>query len=94
MSVNTVIQGSAADLLKLAMLELDKLIKGQLLTAKMLVQVHDELIFEVPCGVWQSVCEVIKATMESAVPLSVPVVVDVEYGPSWGGMLAYGVGNN
>jgi len=85
-SVNTVVQGSAADLLKLAMLELDKLFQQKLLTAKMLVQVHDELILEVPSDLVNHVIPFIKATMESAVPLSVPVVVDIEYGQSWGDM--------
>jgi DNA polymerase-1 len=89
MAVNTVIQGSAADLIKLAMLETYNLIQQKKLSAKMLVQVHDELIFEVPQGVFQSACETIKGTMESVIPLSVPVIVDVEYGPSWAEMVAY-----
>lgn len=94
MSVNTVIQGSAADLLKLAMLELHHLVTSGDLKVKMLVQVHDELIFEVPQDHWQEACDVIRQTMESAVPLSVPVVVDVEVGPSWGDMAVYGTPNN
>jgi DNA polymerase-1 len=87
MAVNTVIQGSAADLLKLAMLELQSLITGGDLKAKMLVQVHDELIFEVPTNNYKEACEVIRQTMEDAVPISVPVIVDVEAGLSWGEMV-------
>jgi len=89
MAVNTVIQGSAADLLKLAMLELSHLIRHNELKVKMLVQVHDELIFEAPKNHWQEACGVIRRTMELAVPLSVPVVVDIEVGPSWGDQEGY-----
>lgn len=89
MAVNTVIQGSAADMIKLAMLELNNLIIQDLLTAKMLLQVHDELIFEVPSDLVDHVIPTIKATMEGVIPLSVPVLVDAEYGPAWGGMKSY-----
>lgn len=94
MAVNTVIQGSAADMIKLAMLELHNQIQDQKLEAKLLVQVHDELIFEVSKDAPYNTLDVIKSTMESVVPLSVPVLVDVEYGKSWGEMYPYGIANN
>jgi DNA polymerase-1 len=81
---NTLIQGSAADLIKLAMLECYKN-----LDAKMLLQVHDELVFEIPLIALDAICEQLNTIMTSVIPLSVPLKVDIEYGPSWGEMVAY-----
>jgi DNA polymerase-1 len=94
MAVNTVIQGSAADLIKLAMLEVYNKIQQNVIVAKMLVQVHDELIFEVSKDAPGCTIQLIKQTMEYVIPLSVPVVVDVEYGLSWGDMKNYESTNN
>jgi DNA polymerase-1 len=89
MAVNTVIQGSAADLIKLAMLECYNAVQAGDLLADMLVQVHDELIFEVPLDCMSGTASQIRSIMESVVPLSVPVLVDVECGPSWGEMQGF-----
>ncbi len=95
MAVNTVIQGSAADIIKLAMLEVYTVIEKQLLPAKLLLQVHDELVFEVSTAVdINNVCNQIKAIMEGVVDLCVPLRADVKYGPSWGDMVAHEVRNN
>ncbi len=83
LAVNTTIQGSAADLIKLAMLSLHARIEKGELPARMLVQVHDELIFEIPKAEKEHCTEVISKEMEEAYPLSVPLKVDVACGTSW-----------
>jgi len=83
-SVNTVFQGSAADLIKLAMLEIDRMIQEEELDAAMLLQIHDELIFEVKK---EQVDEIVKRfvhTMESVLTLNVPLVCSASVGDSWG----------
>jgi len=83
-SVNTVFQGSAADLIKLSMLEIDRMIKEEELDAYMLLQIHDELIFEVK---EEKVHEIVKRfvhTMESVLTLNVPLVCSASIGDSWG----------
>ena len=82
-ATNTPIQGSAADIIKLAMLRLQRLEDAGRLRARMLLQVHDELIFEVPNDSVQEAREQIRAEMEAAVALEVPLVVDVGVGRSW-----------
>jgi DNA polymerase-1 len=94
MAVNTVIQGSAADMIKLAMLEIYGEIVSGYLEAKILLQVHDELVFEVPLWCLKPSLEIIKRTMEGVIPLSVPTVVDIAYGPSWEDMETYARSNN
>jgi len=83
-AVNTPIQGTAADIVKLAMLKLDSLITGKGLPLNMLLQIHDELIFEAPVDKAEELSQFITHTMESAVELSVPLKVSVENGQSWG----------
>jgi DNA polymerase-1 len=90
MAVNTSVQGSAADVLKLAMLEIFSKIESKVLDARMLLQIHDELVFEVPELSADSACIAIKQLMENAVPLSVPLIVDTETGKSWGDMKIWG----
>jgi len=90
MAVNTVIQGSAADIIKLAMLEVSKAIAAGRLDAKLLLQVHDELVFEVPEDKLAESCQTIEEIMVSVVDLTVPMKVDVEYGPSWSEKRLYG----
>lgn len=83
-SVNTVFQGSAADLIKLAMLEIDTMIQEEELDAAMLLQIHDELIFEVK---EENVDEIVRRfvhTMESVLTLNVPLVCSASVGDSWG----------
>ena len=92
MAVNAPIQGSAADMIKLAMVQLDRLIhpppgsEEEPLPARMLLQVHDELVFEVPVEHLARVAEVVKRIMEGALPMTVPVSVDLKSGPDWASM--------
>jgi DNA polymerase-1 len=83
MAVNTVVQGTAADLIKKAMVEIDAAIEAQGLRARMILQVHDELVFEVPESELQSLEAMVRARMESVLRLRVPLVVDVGVGASW-----------
>lgn len=84
MAVNAPIQGSAADIIKLAMIESDKYIKENSLDAKCILQIHDELIFEVNENIISSFTDKIKNIMEQVVSLSVPLLVNVETGDNWG----------
>lgn len=77
------IQGSAADLLKRAMLNIDRKIAGEKFTARMLLTVHDELVFEVPPRELTDLAALVRREMVSALPLDVPVEVDVAAGPNW-----------
>ena len=83
-AVNTTIQGTAADIVKLAMLSLEKKLPEENLEAKLLLQVHDELIFEVSQKDAGRLEALVKQVMESAVRLSVPLRVHIETGNSWG----------
>jgi DNA polymerase I len=83
MAINTVIQGSAADMIKLAMIAMSKELQSLDWPARMLLQIHDELIFEVRDDYIDRLGQVVRTTMTNALPLSVPVKVDVKYGPNW-----------
>jgi DNA polymerase-1 len=80
MALNTPIQGTAADIIKLAMIKCDKAIKKSGLSAKMLLQIHDELVFELPEAELEKTRPLIKAAMENALALDVPLVVNFEMG--------------
>lgn len=82
-AMNTPIQGSAADILKMAMIEMDKRIKEKGMQATMLLQVHDELIFEAPESEIEELEALVKEVMEKTVELSVPLKVESSYGKSW-----------
>ncbi|OBI76161.1 DNA polymerase I [Mycobacterium asiaticum] len=82
-ALNAPIQGSAADLIKVAMIEVDKAIKQAGLTSRMLLQVHDELLFEVAPGERDQLEALVRDKMGGAYPLDVPLEVSVGYGPSW-----------
>ncbi len=82
-AMNTPIQGSAADIIKNAMVELDKAMEDLGLQSRMLLQVHDELIFEVPPHELEQMKALVQEKMEGTVPLSVPLRVDVNMGNSW-----------
>lgn len=82
-AVNTPIQGSAADLIKMAMIEIDAKIARLELRSVMILQVHDELVFEVPLDEIEQMESLVKETMETACPLSVPIVADVRTGMNW-----------
>jgi DNA polymerase I len=83
-AVNTPIQGSAADIVKTAMLNLDKALAAANSPAKLLLQVHDELILECPKEKAKETAELVRSEMESAVKLKIPLRVSVETGKSWG----------
>ena len=80
---NTPIQGSAADLCKLAMLQIDARLREAHLAGKMLLQIHDELLFECPPDEVEEVESLVRDRMEHAAALRVPLVVDIGHGPSW-----------
>lgn len=82
-AMNTPIQGSAADIIKLAMVEFDKQIQHTSYKAKLLLQVHDELIFEVPKSEVEEFSLFVEDIMEHALDLDVPLKVDSNYGPTW-----------
>ena len=83
-AANTPIQGSAADLCKLAMLQIDRALPAVAPHARMLLQVHDELVFEAPEDEVEATVGVVRKVMEKPYPLDVPLVVGVGVGASWG----------
>jgi len=83
LAVNTVIQGSAADLIKLAMLAIHRRIETERLPVKMILQVHDELVFEVPVTETEDHAKWISQAMSTAIQFDVPIKVDTTCGPSW-----------
>jgi len=82
-AVNTVVQGSAADLIKRAMIDIHRAYKAGEHQARMLIQVHDELVFEVPKEQLDQAAGLVRQKMESAIPLDVPIVADVGSGKTW-----------
>ncbi|MFH1262629.1 MAG: DNA polymerase I [Pseudomonadota bacterium] len=82
-AVNTPIQGSAADLIKVAMVRIHRSLKEKPLRARMLIQVHDELVFEVHPDDVSSLTALVRKEMENAIELIVPIVVDVGVGDNW-----------
>lgn len=85
LAINTPLQGSAADLIKLAMLEVDRLLEEASLESYMVLQVHDELIFEAPDHELPRLEECVREAMEQVFSLKVPLVVDVAIGKNWAG---------
>ena len=83
MAANTPIQGSAADLCKLAMLNIDRSLREEGYRAKMVMQIHDELVFEVPDSELDAVGRLVRQQMETVHALRVPLVVDVGVGQTW-----------
>ncbi len=86
MALNTPIQGSSADIIKLAMLSIDESLREAKLNTKMLLQVHDDLLFEVPLEELNLVAPIIKEEMENACKLLVPLEVNIKVGPNWNDM--------
>ena len=82
-AVNAPVQGSAADIIKIAMVKISDKIKLNNFKSKMLVQVHDELIFEIYKPELQKMKELIKKEMESVFTLNVPLTVDIGIGENW-----------
>jgi DNA polymerase-1 len=82
-AINTPLQGTAADLIKLAMIALDRKLAERKLKARMVLQVHDELLFEVPADEAEEVAALVRAEMEGVVKLNVPLVADLACGANW-----------
>ena len=82
-AVNTPLQGTAADLIKLAMIALDRKLAERRLKTRMVLQVHDELLFEVPQEESDEIAALVRAEMEGVVQLQVPLVADLGFGPNW-----------
>jgi DNA polymerase I len=82
-AINTPIQGSAADLIKLAMVRLARVLRQQALDARMVLQVHDELLLEVKAGVLRKTSDLVRRAMEEAAELKVPLRVELKTGPNW-----------
>jgi DNA polymerase-1 len=82
-AINAVIQGSAADLIKKAMLALPQKLREANLRAKMLLQIHDELVFDVPAEEADPLAKIVRHEMEHALDLDVPLVVDLSIGDNW-----------
>lgn len=83
LAVNTPIQGSSADIIKIAMVRIENRLRKESLKAKMLLQVHDELLFEVPEEERERVAEVVKEEMEGACPLESGLAVELAWGKNW-----------
>jgi DNA polymerase-1 len=82
-AINAPMQGTAADIIKRAMIDLDGVIEKSKLDIRMIMQVHDELVFEVPQGIVEEASDIIKNSMVSAASLSVPLIVDIGIGKNW-----------
>lgn len=80
-AANAPIQGSSADIIKIAMVKLHDVLQNY--QARLLLQVHDELVFEIPPKEWEELKLRIQSEMENAVQLSVPLVVDARAGENW-----------
>jgi DNA polymerase-1 len=82
-AINTPLQGTAADLIKLAMISIDRKLAERALKTRMVLQVHDELLFEVPTNESAEVETLVRAEMEGVIKLNVPLVADLAFGPNW-----------
>ena len=86
MAINMPVQGTSADIIKVAMITLSRRMKERKLESKMLLQVHDELVFEVPEKEVDTMRKLVPGVMASAVELSIPIKVDMKQGKNWGEM--------
>jgi len=82
-AINTPLQGTAADLIKLAMIAIDRKLTDRKMKSRMILQVHDELIFEVPADEKAEMEAMVRTEMEGVVRLRVPLVADIGFGPNW-----------
>jgi DNA polymerase-1 len=82
-AINAPIQGSAADIIKLAMIRLDQAMSANSLKSKMLLQVHDELVFDIHRSETERLQSLVKKEMENAILLSVPLEVEIGFGYNW-----------
>jgi DNA polymerase-1 len=83
LAINTVIQGSAADLIKVAMINIQRKIEAERLAVKLILQIHDELVFELPADEAEKHAKWIEKEMTGALELDVPLKVDITIGPTW-----------
>jgi len=86
MAINMPVQGMAADIIKLAMINLQSEMDRRVLKSKMILQVHDELLFEVPGEELEEMKGLVAQVMSQAVELSIPLKVEVKVGRNWGEM--------
>ena len=84
MAINMPIQGTAADVIKIAMININKKVIQQKMLSRMIIQVHDELIFEVPKEEIFLMESMLRETMSNALKLKVPLIVDISYADNWG----------
>ncbi len=89
-AINTPLQGTAADIIKKAMLQVESVFQARGLSGRMLLQIHDELLFEVPEAELAETARLVRQVMENVVPLKVPLTVDLRRGLNWGEMQPYG----
>jgi len=82
-AVNTPLQGTAADLIKLAMIRIDAALEQRRLKSRMTLQVHDELVFEVPDKEVETIESLVREQMERVHALAVPLLVEIGIGPNW-----------
>ena len=83
MAINMPIQGTAADIMKIAMIHMDRRLRESGLPARMILQVHDELLFELPESDVPAVAAITREIMEGAYQLAIPLKVDLSAGPTW-----------
>ena len=86
MAINMPIQGTAADIMKLAMVRVQRRLDAEEMRTKMLLQVHDELVFETPCEELDALRDLVFDEMPAAMDLDVTLKVDAKWGYSWGDM--------
>ena len=86
MAINMPVQGTASDIIKVAMIKIQQRINALELKTRMILQVHDELVFEVPRGELMEIRGIVQEIMPGAIRLSVPVKVDIKIGKNWGEM--------
>ncbi|HZE20411.1 MAG TPA: DNA polymerase, partial [Desulfobaccales bacterium] len=91
-AINTPLQGTAADIIKKAMLKIESVFKEAGLSGRMLLQLHDELLFEVPRSELADTARLVRRVMEGVVQLKIPLIVDLRAGDNWGEMNYYPLG--
>jgi DNA polymerase-1 len=83
LAMNSPIQGTAADIIKVAMINIARRLRENSLEAKMILQVHDELLFEFPPEELQALTDIVRHEMEGVITLAVPLQVEIHYGHNW-----------
>jgi DNA polymerase-1 len=84
MAINMPVQGTSADIIKVAMINLYREMKKRQLKSKMLIQVHDELLYEVPADELDIMRQIVPEIMSTAIKLSIPIKVECKVGKNWG----------